>query len=60
MSQKKQSFEERIPLEELLDRLMRLQQEQDPTVPEPQVIETGEKRPSRATVLKVIEGLKGV
>ena len=57
MSQKKQSFEERIPLEELLDRLMRLQ---DPAVPEPQVIETGEKRPSRATVLKVIEGLKGV
>jgi hypothetical protein len=60
MSQNKQKIEERIPLEQILDLIGRPPQEETPAVLEPMVPKAGEKRPSRATVLKVIEGLKGV
>ncbi len=60
MSQNKQKIEDRIPLEQILDLIGRPPQEETPAVLEPTVTKAGEKRPSRAIVLKVIEGLKGV
>ncbi len=60
MSQKKQKIDDRISLEEILELLGRPLQEEKSAVLEPPATNAAEKRPSRATVLKVIEGLKGV
>lgn len=60
MSQKKHKVEDRVPLEQFLDLLGYPPQEGIPAELEQSVPRAGEKRPSRATVLKVIEGLKGV